>query len=189
MNTPNEMDCFECGKGSLVPKIVDITGYRHGEEFTVLVNGLQCTACGLKTIDNEYSGEFTRAVSDAYRQKHGLLTGVQIREARTRLGMSQDKFAQYLKVGPASVNRWENGKVQDEAMNELILVKTDLLTAASNYQIVKQSATIGAGIAEIPFCDSAVDVFAPFEDTQFRKQKSPFAAEAYPVTEVFAPSC
>jgi putative zinc finger/helix-turn-helix YgiT family protein len=142
MNTPNEMNCFKCGKGSLIPKMLDITGYRHGEEFTVLVNGLQCTACGLKTIDNEHSGDFTRAVSDAYRQRHGLLTGVQIREARTRLGMSQDKFAQYLKVGPASVHRWENGKVQDEALNELILVKTDLLTAAGNYQTVKKCAEL-----------------------------------------------
>ena len=189
MNTPKEMDCFECGKGSLIPKMVDITGSRHGEEFTVLVNGLQCTACGLKTIDNEYSGEFTKLVSDAYREKHGLLTGTQIREARKRLGMSQEKFAQYLKVGPASVNRWENGKIQDEAMNELILVKTDLLTAINNYQIVKQSATVGSGIAAIVFCDEAVDVFVPFAETQFRTQKSAFAVEAFPVTEVYAPSC
>ncbi|MEK7406685.1 MAG: type II TA system antitoxin MqsA family protein [Acidobacteriota bacterium] len=189
MNTPKEMDCFECGNGSLIPKMVEITGYRHGEEFTVLVNGLQCTACGLKTIDNEYSGEFTKLVSDAYREKHGLLTGTRIREARNRLGMSQDKFAQYLKVGPASVNRWENGKIQDEAMNELILVKTDLLTAISNYQIVNQSATMGSGIAATVFCDEAVDVFAPFAETQFRKQKSAFAVEAFPVTEVYAPSC
>jgi HTH-type transcriptional regulator/antitoxin MqsA len=189
MNTPKETDCFECGKGSLIPKMVELTGYRHGEEFTVLVNGLQCTACGFKTIDNEYSGEFTKLVSDAYREKHGLLTGTQIREARTRLGMSQEKFAQYLKAGPASVNRWENGKIQDEAMNELILLKTDLLTAISNYRIVEQSATMGPGIAAIVFCDEAIDVFVPFAETQFRKQKSAFAVDAFPVTEVYAPSC
>ena len=189
MNTPQEMECFECGEGRLIPKMVEIAGSRHGEEFTIPVNGLECTACGFKTIDNEYSGEFTKLVSDAYRQKHGLLTGTQIREARQRLGMSQEKFAQYLKAGPASVNRWENGKIQDEAMNELILLKTDLLTAISNYQIVKQSGPIGPGIAAVVFCDEAIDVFAPFAVAQFRKQKSAFATEAFPAMEVYAPLC
>jgi putative zinc finger/helix-turn-helix YgiT family protein len=189
MNTPQELDCFECGKGSLIPKLVDITGYRHGEEFTVIVNGLQCPACGLKTIDNEYSGEFTKLVSDAYREKHGLLTGAQIREARTRMGMSQEKFAQYLRVGPASVNRWENGKIQDEAMNELIVLKTDLLTAINNYQFVKQSAPVGSEIAAFGFCDGAIGVFAPFAEAQFRKPPSVFAAEAFSTMEVYAPLC
>jgi len=142
-----ETECFECGKGSLIPAMVELTGYRHGEEFTVRANGLQCTACGFKTIDNEQSGGFTKLVSDAYREKHGLLTSAQIREARNRLGMSQEKFAQYLKVGPASVNRWENGQIQDEAMNELILLKTDPFAAMNNYQIVSQGVAIGSETA------------------------------------------
>jgi len=189
MNMPKETDCFECGKGRLIPKMVELTGYRHGEEFTVLVNGLQCTECALATLDNEHSGEFTRLISDAYREKHGLLTGKQIREARKGLGVSQEEFAHYLGVGPASVNRWENGQIQDEAMNELILLKTDLFAAMNNYQIVSQGVTMGSGTATIISFDEAMDVFAPFVETQFRKPKSAFAANAFQVPEVYVPLC
>ena len=98
MTMPMETPCFECGKGDLISKIVDLTGYRHEEEFTVLAHGLQCTVCGFKTIDSKHSEEFTKLISDAYREKHGLLTGKQIRESRRELRMSQDEFARYLKV-------------------------------------------------------------------------------------------
>jgi hypothetical protein len=46
--------------------------------------------------------------------------------------MSQQSFARFLKVGVASVKRWEAGLVQDEAMDELIKVKSDLPTARAN---------------------------------------------------------
>jgi putative zinc finger/helix-turn-helix YgiT family protein len=189
MNMSNVTECFECGMGTLMPNTVDLTGLRHGEEFTVRANGLQCTECGFKTIDNEQSGEFTKLVSDAYRQKHGLLTSAEIRAARKRLRMSQQEFARYLKVGLASVKRWENGQIQDEAMNELILVKTDLSAAIDNCQTLKQKSATGAGIVAALFGDEVVEVFLPFEDRQFRKQKSAFTLEGFETTEVYAPSC
>ena len=74
----------------------------------------------------------TVASADAYREKHGLLTSRELKEIRSRLGMSQQSFARFLKVGVASVKRWEAGLVQDEAMDELIKVKSDLPTARAN---------------------------------------------------------
>jgi putative zinc finger/helix-turn-helix YgiT family protein len=127
-----EDTCIECGIGTLQRKITDLTGERNGEEFTVRAEGLVCPACGFKTIDNDQGGEFTRLVSDAYRAKHGLLTGIQIRQARKLLGMTQQNFAAYLKVGVASVKRWELGLIQDAAMDELMRVKTDVYTADRN---------------------------------------------------------
>jgi hypothetical protein len=38
--------------------------------------------------------------------------------------MSQREFAEFLGVGPASIKRWEMGKIQDGRSNELILAKT-----------------------------------------------------------------
>ncbi len=128
------MKCFACRKGKLERKTVDLSSTRNGEEFTVRTDGLSCTHCGFKTISNEQSGEFTRLISDAYRRKHGLLTSDQIRDVRKRLRMTQKEFADYLGVGVASVKRWEIGKIQDQAMNRLILLMTDPVEARKNYQ-------------------------------------------------------
>lgn len=117
--------CFECG-GEFVPQVVDLVGERGGKEYTVRVLGVKCAQCGFATIDNDQSGEFTKAVSDAYRADHGFLTGAEIKERRHRLGMTQPEFAVYLgNVGVASVKRWEHGQVQERAMDELIRLKTD----------------------------------------------------------------
>ena len=184
MNTPIETACFECGNGSMVPKIVDLTGCRHGEDFTVSAHGLQCTACGFKTIDSKHSEEFTKLISDAYREKHGLLTGKQIREARRHLRMSQDEFARYLKVGPASVHRWENGQIQDEALNELLLLKTDVAVARNNYQQV----AIGAGTGAIVSFGEAAGIIVPFVEQQFGTLKNVYAASVFqPIGEYAFP--
>jgi DNA-binding transcriptional regulator YiaG len=46
--------------------------------------------------------------------------------------MSQRQFASYLGVGVASIKRWELGQIQDEAMNNLMVLKTDLAAARHN---------------------------------------------------------
>ncbi len=186
MTTPNETTCFECGERSLVPKSVDLTGYRNGEEFTVLARALQCAECGFKTIDSRYSNEFTKLISDAYREKHGLLTGRQIKEARGRLGMSQDEFARYLKVGPASVHRWENGQIQDEAMNELLLLKTDAVAARDNYQ--KVAVRTEADTLLVCYCETA-GAIAPFVEQQFGSPKSAYAASVFQPVHGYSLPC
>jgi putative zinc finger/helix-turn-helix YgiT family protein len=126
MKTTTQTECFECGHGTLVPGIVNLVGTRNDEEFAVRVHGLECSSCGFQTIDNSQSGEFTKAVSDAYRAAHGFLTGAEIKERRHDwLNMSHKTFAEYLGVGVASTKRWENGQVQDRAMDNLIRLKTD----------------------------------------------------------------
>jgi putative zinc finger/helix-turn-helix YgiT family protein len=169
----------------MIPKIVDLTGYRHGEDFTVPAHGLQCTVCGFKTIDSKHSEEFTKLISDAYREKHGLLTGKQIREARRQLRMSQDEFARYLKVGPASVHRWENGQIQDEALNELLLLKTDVAVARHNYQKV----AMGAGTDALISFGETTGTIAPFVEQQFATPKSVYVANVFQPIEDYALPC
>jgi putative zinc finger/helix-turn-helix YgiT family protein len=130
--------CFECNTGSLNVGVVTMTGVRNGEEFTVTVPGLVCDSCGYKTIDNRQSGAFTKAVSDAYKTAHGLLTGSELRDRRADwLKMSQQAFADYLGVGLASIKRWESGQIQDRAMDELIRLKTDPEAARSNLRALE----------------------------------------------------
>lgn len=121
----DQTKCFQCDDGVLVNRTVDLIGYRNGEEFPVRVPGVACTQCDMKTIDNAQSGAFTKAVSDAYRNAHGLLTGAEILDRRQRLKMSQAQFADYLNVGIASVKRWESGQIQEASMDCLMRLKTD----------------------------------------------------------------
>jgi putative zinc finger/helix-turn-helix YgiT family protein len=130
----NLQTCPECHHNSLSVRPVSLTGERNGEEFTVIVEGLHCDNCGYKTVNNQQSGEFTKAVSDAYRTKYGLLTGVEIKARRAALSMSQLDFAAYLGAGAASVKRWESGQVQDRAMDSLIRLKTNPEEARGNLQ-------------------------------------------------------
>jgi putative zinc finger/helix-turn-helix YgiT family protein len=132
-----ETACFECGGGDLVRDDVSLTGNRYGESFVIRMPGLRCTKCGFATIDSIASAEFTRLVSDAYREKHGLLIGSELRARREQLRMSQQQFADYLGVGVASVKRWELGQVQDKAMDELIRLKTDPEAARNNLKALE----------------------------------------------------
>jgi putative zinc finger/helix-turn-helix YgiT family protein len=119
------MTCFECGLETLCLGEVELHGERSGQDLTVKMVGLKCSNCGFQTIDSEQGAEFTKLLSDAYRMGNGLLSSAQIVAARTRLGMSQQQFAEHLGTGSASVKRWEAGKVQERSMDELIRLKTD----------------------------------------------------------------
>jgi putative zinc finger/helix-turn-helix YgiT family protein len=137
----DQVQCFECNKGMMVPKKVSLVGSRNGEEFTVSIDGFECPVCGFKTIDNEVSGLFTQRISDEYRRAHGLLTSAEIRARRKRLGMNQRQFSDYLGVGMASIKRWELGNVQDRAMDELIRLKTDRAAAKQNLDALERATT------------------------------------------------
>jgi putative zinc finger/helix-turn-helix YgiT family protein len=132
------MTCFECGRDGLQPATVHLTGTRHGEPFTVELQGVKCGECGFETVDSIQSVEFSQLVSDAYRRAHGLLTSAEIRTRRARLGLSQQEFADYLGTGSASVKRWEVGQIQDRAMDALIRLKTDPQAARENLQTLER---------------------------------------------------
>jgi hypothetical protein len=74
-----------------------------------------------------------RAAADKYRERHGLLTSAQIIGYRESLGLSQSAFASYLKVGEASVKRWETYYIQDASQDENIRLKCDEAYAETNY--------------------------------------------------------
>lgn len=118
-------NCINCGKANLEPSLVVFTGHVRGETHTVAIQGLKCPNCGYTTIEGSAMPEFKRLLSDAYRKNHGLLTSTEIKQRRQNLEMTQERFADYLGVGIASVKRWEMGKIQDGWHNQLILEKTN----------------------------------------------------------------
>lgn len=126
------MKCFQCSKGKLVKKLAPVSGSLRGEPYSVHVESLVCTACGDISLTETQASAYNIALADAYRSAHGLLTTTEIRAARERLGLTQQTLADRLKVGIASVKRWEAGAVQDESSDQLIRLRTDIDVARIN---------------------------------------------------------
>jgi putative zinc finger/helix-turn-helix YgiT family protein len=135
------MHCINCDE-RLARGPVTLSGEYRGEDFSIEMEGVKCLACDYSTIEGRQTAEFSRRLADAYRSRHGLLTSNEVRAARMRVRMSQGEFADYLRVGIASVKRWEAGQVQDAAMDELIRLKTDLFAAERNATTVRAAVTI-----------------------------------------------
>jgi putative zinc finger/helix-turn-helix YgiT family protein len=137
------MKCFQCKKGKMVSGIADMTAHVRGEDVAVRAEATVCSRCGFQVLTDEQSDAYTIASADAYREKHNLFTTRQLKDIRERLGMSLREFARFLRVGEASPKRWEAGLVQDEAMDELIRLKTDLSTARMNVTTLESYIRLG----------------------------------------------
>ncbi len=87
----------------------------RGEEVNVDVEYYKCLECG---------GEFTPPHSGAdpldtayreYRKRHSMLQPGEIRERRERYGLTQQEMSRLLGWGLATLSRYENGALQDDA--------------------------------------------------------------------------
>ena len=126
------MKCFQCAKGKMAPAIAEMTAKVRGEETSIRTEAMVCKRCGFQVMTEAQSSAYSIASADAYRVKHGLLTTKELKKIRANLRMSFRAFAKYLKVSEASPKRWEAGLVQDQAMDELIRLKSDLSAARHN---------------------------------------------------------
>ena len=150
------MKCFQCDKGKLISKIAEVTGEVRGEKFTVRSEAMVCNRCGFQVLSDEQSVAYTVAISDAYRENRGLLTSKELKDIRGRRGLSQRAFARFLKVGVASVKRWESGLIQDEAHDQLIRLRTDLRVARRNTRELEQEFAVAAPSGQAQVIDVLV---------------------------------
>lgn len=148
------MKCFQCDKGRLISKVAEVTGEVRGERFAVRSEAMVCNRCGFQVLSDEQSAAYTLAMSDAYREKRGLLTSKGLKDIRQRLRLSQRAFARFLKVGVASVKRWESGLIQDEAHDQWIRLRTDLEAARRNVRELEQKL----GVATPPGQAQVIDI-------------------------------
>lgn len=132
------MKCFRCAKGNMVTRVTEIQSNVRGESFTVQAEALVCPRCGDVTLTEEQSLSYSVISADAYRKAHSLLTTAEMKAARRRLGLSQKQFADRLRVGIASVKRWEAGAIQDESSDKLIRLCTDPKEARANLREIER---------------------------------------------------
>lgn len=113
--------CPQCQSRDLAHVTRPTVEFFRDEEFTVDAPAYVCQQCGLAQLDDPDIKILRKAVLDAYRKAHGLLTSDEIKEIREFQGLTQDAFANRIKVGVASLKRWEIGsKVQTIANDKAI---------------------------------------------------------------------
>jgi putative zinc finger/helix-turn-helix YgiT family protein len=91
----------------------------RGEKVSVTVPQWVCAECAESIVDESFGDPVARAF-DAYREKHGLLAAPEIQRIREQWGLSQVAFATLLGMSPATINRYEQGSLQQEKEDELI---------------------------------------------------------------------
>lgn len=126
------MKCLQCDSEKFQEENFRFNPVIKGEEVEVVVPSFICVICRMPIMDNEQMNKLRRISADQYRKNHHLLTSEEIIKFRTMLGMSQTAFANYLKVGEASVKRWETYFIQDVSQDEHIRLKCDEAYAEFN---------------------------------------------------------
>lgn len=96
-----------------------------GENIEVDAPVLTCKECGEELFCEELDSDTLKKVYNIYRKNHKLLTAEEIKEIREMYGLSQRAFAKLLNWGDKTINRYENGSIQDKAHNSLLLFLKD----------------------------------------------------------------
>lgn len=126
------MKCLNCDGEKFELKNIRFNPEIKGEEVEVVVPSFVCINCQSTLMDNDQMNVLRKRAADKYRTQHNLLTSEDIILYRTKLGMSQAAFANYLKVGEASIKRWETYFVQDVVQDDHIRLKCDEAYAELN---------------------------------------------------------
>jgi len=92
----------------------------RGEPISVLSKVAICTSCGKELVDEELESENFEGAYRKYRKRHGLLSPREIRGIRERYGLSQRALAKLLRWGEVTINRYENGAIQDKVHDDML---------------------------------------------------------------------
>lgn len=126
------MKCLSCDCEKFETKNIRFNPEVKGEEVEVVVPSFICAECKTPLMDTDQMNALRKCAADKYRKLHNLLTSEEIIKFRAMLGMSQSAFANYLKVGEASIKRWETYYVQDAVQDDHIRLKCDEAYAEIN---------------------------------------------------------
>lgn len=127
-------------------------------EFSVA----KCRACGALHFDLGADRQFRAAL----RARLRLLTPEQIREYRTRLGLTQQQIADALGIAPETVSRWESGVMIQSRANDrfmrLFFGMPDVREKLTNPEVVLADSPLVEGWQQHFEQRSEVDFSASF---------------------------
>ncbi len=118
-----ESYCSKCDKvikSSI--KNIDETFNVKGDKIAITSKVAMCDDCGETIFNSELDSANLDLAYSVYRKKHNLLSPTDIANIRTKYGISQRSLSSLLEWGDITINRYENGAIQDPAHNEVLML-------------------------------------------------------------------
>ncbi len=107
--------CPNCETEQPVHTVRKVESFKiRGTSIPVEAEFLTCDTCGM-TFDSPLADDPLVAVYREYRKRTGLVQPEEIRDFRREYGLTQQELAGLLRWGAATLSRYENGALQDEA--------------------------------------------------------------------------
>lgn len=117
------------------------------KEQTLVIKGLEitlnaqvrvCANCGEDVLDENLDDKTLDLFYNEYRKRENLLLPNEIRDIRTKYGLSQAVFAKLLGFGEKTITRYENGAIQDVCHDNLIRLMRSTETFSALWETRKQ---------------------------------------------------
>lgn len=113
--------CPNCGKENTLSLIHEVEEFNvRGEIIPLEVEYHRCEACGEEMMQLRTDVDPLDKAYQEYRRRKGMLQPDEIREFRQKLGLTQKEFSELLGIGIASLSRYENGALQEQAHDQIL---------------------------------------------------------------------
>ncbi len=146
--------CPKCNKNTLTELIIPESVNIKGEEILLEIPVLRCNECGEEFYNFDEDNDVLDLAYREYRSKYNMVQPEKIKEFRKEFGLTQQELAKLLGWGGATISRYENGALQDEAhdkvlhltmepenLKKLILDNPNALSAEKQSSILEKIAT------------------------------------------------
>ena len=97
----------------------------QGEEIPVDVEYFRCETCNQEFDDPQSEQDPLEIAYREYRKRHGMLQPEAIKELRKKYGLTQYEMSGLLGWGIATLSRYENGALQDDAHEKILHLIAD----------------------------------------------------------------
>ena len=144
--------CPNCGKENTLSLVHEVEEFNvRGEIIPIEVEYFRCKACGEEMMQLRTEDDPLNKAYREYRCRKGMLQPEEIHEFRQNLGLTQKEFSELLGIGVASLSRYENGALQEQAHDQilrfgmngdnllkLIEAKPDVLNEGKKEELIQQ---------------------------------------------------
>jgi putative zinc finger/helix-turn-helix YgiT family protein len=113
--------CPYCEKETSLTSVENVENFNvRGEIIPVMVKYLRCDECGGEFRDPKSRDDPLDEAYSEYRRRKNLVQPEEIKAFRRKYDLTQKELSDLLGIGIATLSRYENGALQDEAHDSIL---------------------------------------------------------------------
>ena len=121
MTDDTDKTCSACGEGKLLLQVArDIVEYK-GQTTEMDRYYYLCNTCGSELANGKQIDHNAKLMTIFCKKVDGLLSGVEVRAIRERLGLSEEEASRVFKGGPTPFSKFENDDEIQSAETDRLL--------------------------------------------------------------------